>query len=113
MAPPLSLPADRLANRRELLKQVDQLQQSAEVEANSRAKTVDVFRQQAFDLMISPAAKQAFDIHAEPDKLRDAYGRAHAGPVVPDGPPAGRGGRAVRDDRPQQLGHARRQLRAR
>ena len=75
MAPPLSLPADRLSARRELLKRVDQLQQSAEVEANSRAKTVDVFRQRAMDLVLSPAAKQAFNIHAEPAKLRDAYGR--------------------------------------
>ncbi|MDX1944142.1 MAG: DUF1501 domain-containing protein [Pirellulaceae bacterium] len=75
MAPPPSLPADRLAARRDLLRRVDQLQQSAEIEANSRAKTVDVFRQRAFDLMLSPAAKQAFNIHAESDKLRDAYGR--------------------------------------
>jgi hypothetical protein len=75
MTPPPSLPADRLSARRELLKRVDQLQQSAEVEANSRAKTVDIFRQRAMDLILSPAAKQAFNIHAEPDKLRDAYGR--------------------------------------
>lgn len=25
--------------------------------------------------MTSPAAKRAFDIHAEPEKIRDAYGR--------------------------------------
>jgi Protein of unknown function (DUF1501) len=75
MTPPLSLPADRLAARRELLKRVDQLQQSAEVAANSRAKSASVFQQRAMDLMLSPAAKQAFNIHAEPDKLRDAYGR--------------------------------------
>jgi uncharacterized protein (DUF1501 family) len=79
MAPPLSLPADRLAARRELLKRVDQLQQSAEVEANSRAKTVNVFRQRAFDLILSPAAKQAFNIHAESAKLRDEYGRTTLG----------------------------------
>jgi hypothetical protein len=75
MAPPPSLPADRLANRRELLKRVDQLQQSADLEANSKAATVNVFRQRAFDLMLSSEAKQAFNIHAEPEKLRDAYGR--------------------------------------
>jgi hypothetical protein len=75
MSPPPSLAADRLTNRRELLKKVDQLQQSADLEANSRAKTVNVFRQRAFDLMLSPEAKQAFNIHAEPEKLRNAYGR--------------------------------------
>lgn len=75
MAPPVSLAAERLGNRRELLRQVDQLQRSAEVQANSRAKTVDTFRQKAFDLMTSKEAKAAFNIHAEPDKLRDEYGR--------------------------------------
>src|SRR5262245_15187242 len=75
MSPPPSLPADRLANRRALLKRVDQPQQSADLESNSKAATVNVFRQRAFDLMLSPEAKQAFNIHAEPDKLRDAYGR--------------------------------------
>jgi Protein of unknown function (DUF1501) len=75
MTPPLSLPADRLAARRELLKRVDQLQQSAEVEVNSQAKTASVFRQRALDLMLSPAAKQAFNIHSEPASLRDEYGR--------------------------------------
>jgi uncharacterized protein DUF1501 len=79
LVPPPSLAADRLENRRALLKEVDQLQKSAEAEANSRAKTVNVFRQKAFELMTSPAAKQAFNIHAEPDKLRDEYGRTTLG----------------------------------
>ena len=37
------------------------------------------FRQKAFDLMTSSAAKAAFDIHAEPDALRDEYGRNSLG----------------------------------
>lgn len=36
--------------------------------------SMDEFYQKAFDLISSPAAKQAFDIQAEPDSLRDAYG---------------------------------------
>ncbi len=79
IVPPLSLAADRLDSRRRLLAQVDQLQQAAEVEANKGAKAVSVFRQKAFDLMTSPEAKRAFDIHAEPDKLRDQYGRTTLG----------------------------------
>lgn len=75
LAPPLTLSADRLANRQHLLSQVDKFQRSAELEANSKAKTVDVFRQKAFDLIVSPQAKQAFNLHAEADKLRDEYGR--------------------------------------
>jgi hypothetical protein len=79
LVPPLALRGDRLENRRALLAEVDQLQKSAEVAANSRAKTVNVFRQKAFELMTSPAAKQAFNIHAESDKLRDEYGRTTLG----------------------------------
>ncbi len=40
---------------------------------------LDAFSQKALDLITSPAARQAFDIHAEPDKLRDAYGRTGVG----------------------------------
>lgn len=75
LAPPLTLDASRLAARRELLTQVDRFQQQAEAKANSAARSVSVFGQKAFDLMTSPAAKQAFDINSEPEKTRDEYGR--------------------------------------
>ncbi len=75
IVPPLTLDARRVDARRDLLRQVDRFQQAAEVEANRAAHTVGVFRQQAFELMTSAEAKRAFDIHAEPDKLRDEYGR--------------------------------------
>ncbi len=77
--PPLILDAGRLSQRRELLKTVDQFQSSGEVEANKDARTVSVFRQKAFDLMTSPQAKRAFDIHSEPDEVRDQYGRTTLG----------------------------------
>lgn len=79
VVPPLTLAADRIDNRRQLLRSVDQFQQTAELQANKSAKAVSVFRQKAFDLMTSPEAKKAFDIHAEPDKLRDEYGRTTLG----------------------------------
>lgn len=75
IAPPLTLAANRIGARRELLKTVDRFQKAAEAEANESARTVSVFRQKAFDLMTSGDAKRAFDIHAEPEKLRDEYGR--------------------------------------
>src|SRR5262249_58564584 len=37
------------------------------------------FQRKAFERTTSPAAKQAFDIHAESDKLRDEYGRNSLG----------------------------------
>ena len=79
IVPPLSLAASRIGARRELLKTVDQFQQSAELQANKSAKAVSVFRQKAFDLMTSPDAKRAFDIHSEPEQLRDEYGRTTLG----------------------------------
>ncbi len=75
MAPPLLIDSTRLNARRDLLGQVDRFQHSAEVAANSGAKSYSVFSQRAFDLMTSPAAKRAFDLSAESEKLRDAYGR--------------------------------------
>jgi uncharacterized protein (DUF1501 family) len=70
-----SLPASRLADRKRLLARVDRFHQAVETEINAPAKTVQTFQCKAFDLMTSPAAKKAFDIHAEADRLRDAYGR--------------------------------------
>jgi hypothetical protein len=79
LAPPLVLEADRLDARRELLGRVDRFQAAAEAEANSSARDVNVFRRKAFELMTSPQAKRAFDIAAEPDELRDQYGRTSLG----------------------------------
>ena len=75
VVPPPVLAADRLEARKQLLARIDRFQKTAEMQANTAAQTVGVFRQKAFDLMTSPEAKKAFDIHAEDDKLRDAYGR--------------------------------------
>jgi hypothetical protein len=79
IVPPPVLQADRLDERKQLLGQLDQFQKSAEARGNRTAGTISVFQQKAFELMTSPAAKKAFDIHAENDKLRDAYGRNSLG----------------------------------
>ena len=50
-----------------------------QVEQSPLIDSMDEFYQKAFDLISSPAAKRAFDISAEPDKLRDAYGRTTIG----------------------------------
>ena len=41
--------------------------------------SMDEFYQKAYSLIASPAARKAFDIGSEPDKLRDAYGRTGVG----------------------------------
>jgi uncharacterized protein (DUF1501 family) len=75
LLPPPALAADRLDDRRRLLEGVDRFHKSAEAEANRHPKAVDTFRRKAFELMTSPSAKKAFDLSAEPEKLRDEYGR--------------------------------------
>jgi hypothetical protein len=77
--PPLSVSAARMDNRKGLLDGLDRFQKSAEAKANRQAETVGVFQQKAFELMTSPEAKKAFDIAAEPEKLRAAYGRHSLG----------------------------------
>jgi uncharacterized protein (DUF1501 family) len=75
VVPPPVLDARRVESRRTLLAEVDRFHKAAEARVNESAGTVSVFQQKAFDLMTSPQAKKAFDIHSESDKLRDAYGR--------------------------------------
>src|SRR5436305_1910596 len=76
---PAEFGGDRLTDRRALLDTVDRFHRAAEARANQHAGAVATFRDRAFDLMTSPAAKRAFDIHAEPDRLRDEYGRTSLG----------------------------------
>src|SRR6516162_3861595 len=75
IVPPPALAADRLDSRRELLRQLDRFQQSVEREANQNARAVSDYQREAFNLMVSPDARRAFDLQAEPDRLRDEYGR--------------------------------------
>jgi len=73
------LDPSRINGRGKLLTQVDRFQRSTQSRTNTRARAASVFRQKAFDMMTSPAAKAAFNIHAESDKLRDEYGRNSLG----------------------------------
>mgnify|MGYP003345671689 CR=1 FL=1 len=72
----LSAPAGqtefRLNARRELLRQVDEVQRRTE--ANSSLGR-DTAYARAFNLLTSAEAKQAFELVQESDKLRDRYGR--------------------------------------
>jgi len=77
----LTLPAgvtnEESESRRLLLAKMDR-----EFEKATRSPLLgemDQFSQKALDLIHSPQARKAFDIHAETDKLRDAYGRTGVG----------------------------------
>jgi uncharacterized protein (DUF1501 family) len=53
---------------------LDDYQRNVEVGAQA-VKARDTFYEKAHGLITSPAAKRAFDIDQEPDRLREAYGR--------------------------------------
>jgi len=77
----LSLPGDvdpdRFASRRRLREVVGRHFERLEHAENLAA--MDTFYQRAYDLVSSAKAQAAFDISAEPDGVRDAYGRNAAG----------------------------------
>jgi hypothetical protein len=63
----------RLDVRRALLEQIGR--QARYLEQTAAGQTLDPYYARAFDLLSSPAAQKAFDISAEPDRVRDRYGR--------------------------------------
>tara|TARA_R110002111_G_scaffold100976_6_gene156514 strand:+ start:73033 stop:74394 length:1362 start_codon:yes stop_codon:yes gene_type:complete len=65
------LTLDRLRNRQQLLGSLDVLPRSQE----KLILDVDEHQQKAFALLNSKGVRSAFDIAAEPDSLRDSYGR--------------------------------------
>lgn len=63
----------RLEDRRTLLTDLDRAQRS--FEKGDAAQSIDAFNEQAFDLVVGEQARQALDISAEPEAVRDRYGR--------------------------------------
>jgi hypothetical protein len=74
---PPGLRVDRLQDRESLRRQLDRLQR--ELDASHNMARMDHYAQQALDMVVSGKAQQAFRIDAEPDRLRDAYGRDSLG----------------------------------
>ncbi|QDU36618.1 hypothetical protein Mal4_09050 [Maioricimonas rarisocia] len=67
------LTSDRMTDRRTLLENFDQTRRI--VDNHGVAEATDDFTRQAFEMVTGDAARQAFDIEAEPDVVRDRYGR--------------------------------------
>jgi Protein of unknown function (DUF1501) len=78
----LSLPGDaerrRMERRYAMLTELDRYQHTVEQSA-ANVKARDVFYEKAHGLITSPAAKRAFDLDQESDRLREAYGRTTFG----------------------------------
>jgi hypothetical protein len=67
----------RFAERMNLLRQFDTLRR--DLDTGRSMEALDVFQREAAELLTSDAARRAFDIHQEPARIRDRYGRHEVG----------------------------------
>ena len=74
------LPPLRLQSRHDLRKQLER--HFGSQVTHSAVQQFDQYHQQAFDLMSSGKARQAFSIHLEPDHVRRRYGKNRWGQTV-------------------------------
>ena len=77
LALPKTMTAERLQDRRSMLNLVDRFYRSKIERAEHEA--IDKFTEQALQMILSPEAREAFDLSQETDKTRDAYGRGSFG----------------------------------
>jgi hypothetical protein len=69
----------RAEERRRLRSALDAQNGAALAKPNPGVGAMDTFYHKAYDLVTSDAARKAFDIHRESDKVRDDYGRTTFG----------------------------------
>jgi hypothetical protein len=79
VALPGGLSGERFGSRQDVRSQLDRLQRIADKAAADPVVALDEHYQQAQQLIFSKEAQAAFDIHREPDRVRDAYGRTPFG----------------------------------
>ncbi|MFY8199687.1 MAG: DUF1501 domain-containing protein [Pirellula staleyi] len=76
LQPPMGLSAARLGLRKRLLAGLDTLERQHQ---QATGQAMSTYYEKAYQLVASQAARRAFDIHSEPEKVRDAYGRTQLG----------------------------------
>jgi hypothetical protein len=74
LTPPREVPLERFGQRRGLL---ERLQRQGDQLLPRRA--MDAHQQRAFNMILAPQTQSAFDLNAEPARLRDRYGRTKFG----------------------------------
>lgn len=75
LSPPAGLESLRFTQRTDLRKVVDRLKRYQDQAAADPVVAVDSYYQQSLNLVTSREAQKGFDLSAESDKVRDAYGR--------------------------------------
>ena len=80
LAPHIDLPAERLAARRGLRGAVERAYDHVAARAGDGSSSdMDQLYRQAFEVLASPRCREAFDLAAEPESLRNRYGRNRSG----------------------------------
>ena len=74
---PSGLTAERFASRKNMRSIVDDY--FSKLERNDQLDAMDSFYLKAYDMISSPEARSAFELHKEPQKLRETYGLNSAG----------------------------------
>lgn len=69
----------RLERRYSMLTEMDNYQRRVESSASPALEARDAFYERAHTLITSPAAKRAFDLDQEPERVRELYGRTNLG----------------------------------
>jgi len=64
---------ERLTDRIRLKQRLDRLERA--VDQSGAMQAIDAFEAQALSLLTNPAAREAFDLSREPERVRDRYGR--------------------------------------
>jgi len=72
---PSGINDERFQSRRDLRHLVDRLPRFSDPSTADPVVAVDEFFQRGVELITTPEAQKAFDIHSESDATRDAYGR--------------------------------------
>jgi hypothetical protein len=70
---PEEVDAHRFESRQSLLARLDQQQRS--LERGGNVESMHTLYQRAFNMLTSPASKEAFNLGAEPERVRNRYGR--------------------------------------
>jgi hypothetical protein len=69
---PEGVTLERVGSRRSLLKDFDQIRR--DVDSSGQLDAADRFKQQAWSILTSAAARDAFDLDKEPQPIRERYG---------------------------------------
>src|SRR6185295_9772817 len=80
---PSEISEGRATARRELRASLDRMKRYTDKLADDPAVSFDEYYQQGVQLVLSPRAQTAFDIHREDEKVREAYGRNYFGQRLP------------------------------